>query len=62
MAIVIPRNGHHQPHTAFRPNQLTMNSVFCKGVLGTQVVLISTFPGTGTEDCIKLATKTAEHC
>ena len=33
---------------------MTMNSVFCKCVLGTHVVWIRTFPGTGTLESMKI--------
>ena len=32
----------------------TMNSVFCKSVLGTRVVLIRPFPGIGTLESTKM--------
>ena len=42
----IPGNRHQLPKT--------MNSVFCKCVLGTHVVWIRTFPGTGTLKSMKI--------
>ena len=42
----IPGNRHQLPKT--------MNSVFCKWVIGTHVVWIRTFPGTGTLESMKI--------
>ena len=38
-----------------------MNSVFCKYLLGTRGVLISTFPGTGTLESQKIISVLSYH-
>ena len=52
----IPGNRHHLPchHCIWTQSDLTMNSVFCKCVLGIHVVWISTFPTLESQKTISV--------